>query len=841
MMSQILIFVFALLVLINITIFPIGIAEAKSEMSPLEQYQQYRTKYGKDTAREDMLDNGRIDNSVNAVEFTHSEFALQSQNNAQNKIQIQRTIPDQDTFVYHWEQNSTDTGSEYSSYVNTPVTVTFLDSSIIIPDNSASERLLNKYGILLSNEKRTWTFDKSYALLQTMDSIPQKTYNTINEQKGVSSKWILVDDHIDDDIRITEQDSHYTVEISSDAFNSANPRIALIDDKMGKYFSQRLHHAATWFVTDKGSNLDAVEKILNERFGVSILVPSYDTLTKQTTKETAKNFQQFHSHEMVQIINTFEEMPKGFHTIDGLNYLVRRADGTAHPLYPSAPAVSWTGTNPGYIEFMESAFSDTDHLHRLIIHEKSHFLWKHLFSSDIKDDWVRLGGWHQDKKTASGWATTKTTEFVSAYAHQQNPDEDMAESIAYFVINPDKLKSRSLAKYEFIRDRIMEGNIYIPTIRADLTFDVLNLYPDYIYPGKIIRVDISVIGKQNEDKRGTVEIELSGKEKYEGAKSARFRLISEQGTYHDVTLLPVDESGLVLRGEVTVSKNAKGGLWYTDQIILGDQVENQRFKGQNDFGWKFFVNNQDEDTTPPSYVKRSLSLRTHNDIIQSKPVQTVSASWRVSDPTDIKTCYATIDHDDIDSYSISAYGEFDSKTATCLVNFRVTEFYRTGYYNIKQVIMKDNAGNDSTTNFTNLLEDGSVFVRTTNPDVDYPYLDTQNIKISATPTNPVAPNGETNVSITYFAKDNKSGLGQVSFILRDPQGVQHYFYHYHKNFHSMFFDGNPAVLTKYDINLVLPEGSAPGKWALIQMNLADKANNSKSYQFVEIVHFDILG
>ena len=37
----------------------------------------------------------------------------------------------------------------------------------------------------------------------------------------------------------------------------------------------------------------------------------------------------------------------------GLNYLVRRLDGTPHPLYPTAPAVAWPSA--GYIEFMESA------------------------------------------------------------------------------------------------------------------------------------------------------------------------------------------------------------------------------------------------------------------------------------------------------------------------------------------------------------------------------------------------------------------------------------------------------------------------------------------------------
>ena len=58
----------------------------------------------------------------------------------------------------------------------------------------------------------------------------------------------------------------------------------------------------------------------------------------------------------------------------GLKYLVRRLDGTPHPLHPTAPAVAWTSA--GYIEFMESAFQGQglDYIHRLILHEKAHFL-----------------------------------------------------------------------------------------------------------------------------------------------------------------------------------------------------------------------------------------------------------------------------------------------------------------------------------------------------------------------------------------------------------------------------------------------------------------------------------
>ena len=106
----------------------------------------------------------------------------------------------------------------------------------------------------------------------------------------------------------------------------------------------------------------------------------------------------------------------------------------------------------------------------------------------FEQDCVELSAGYAVSDDADDWATTKQTEFVSAYAHQHNPDEDMAESISYYIVNPDKLRSRSPAKYEFIQNRIMHGTRYISQIRADLTFEVYNLYPDVVYPGRIIRV-----------------------------------------------------------------------------------------------------------------------------------------------------------------------------------------------------------------------------------------------------------------------------------------------------------------------------------------------------------------
>jgi hypothetical protein len=821
-------------ILISVNAINQNYVEATSD-TPLIQFTEYREEYGKDTARVDMKDNGFIDNSINSVRFEHIESETINYENEGNNLLITRTVPDSAAeFFYHWEQDDTSV-SEYSSYINEPLEIIFLDEKIVIPDDSASEKLLKNYGILLSNEGEDWQFENTYALLEVIDNIPQVTNKL---KQDVTSKWILTTEHIDNDIRIIGDGSVNIVEISVDAFENSNPKIVQIDDKKGKYFSYRLHHALVWFVTDEGNNLDAIEYILNKKFGVSTNISDYSKLTKSTTNESEKSFQQFHSWELLEIISTFEEMPDGFHSIEGLNYLVRRSDGTDHPLYPSSPAVAWASVSPGYVEFMETAFTkDDNYLHRLIIHEKSHFLWGHVFSDELKHEWNKLGGWYKDN-SQSGWSTTKTTEFVSAYSHLVNPNEDMAESISYFIINPDKLKSRSLPKYEFIKNNIMGDAIYLTGVREDLTFNVLNLNPDYIYPGKIIRVDISITGKEQEKKHGIIEIEINGNDNFEGSKSAYLRLYSEIGTYKDVSLRPIDDFGFILRGEIMLSEYAKSGLWNTNQITISDQSGNQRFEGQNNFGWKFFVNNPNEDIIKPKYVQDSLELTKRDTKSLQQTIQIISVNWKVDENQKMDICHAKIDHESNESYSFSSYGVFDIKNNECNVDFKITDYFSLGNYIVKQLKMIDVAGNTSTVGSQILSNNYSIFMKTNNEDVIYPNLDVNDITISAKASNQNSPSGETEVKIVFYASDDKSGLGQVSYRLQDPQGIQHNFYHYHENFHSLFFDGQPKESKRYDINLILPEGSAPGKWALTSMTLSDKANNKKTYEFTEVIHFE---
>ncbi len=444
-------------------------------------------------------------------------------------------------FTYTWKTDTTYEGTESATLVQ-PVQVMFLNEPIQVVPHSSSLRLMQQYSVLLGTE---WSDGQAYRLLQTFESIPQLSNDPYKETLEVpSSLWQLTDQHIQNDIEIRIQDGQKIVTLSREAFTYADPLLAEIEGVRGRFFSKRLHHVVVRYVTDGGRDRHALKQILEKRYGVSINVPDYTELTRRTTKEHAGRFGEFKNEELITLVSMLEEYPQGMLSTPGLQYLVRRLDGTPNPRYPTAPAIAWV--TEGYIEFMESAFKGQglDYIHRLILHEKAHFFWEHLFDDQLKQDWIELGGWYINPDDEDGWSTTKQTEFVSAYAHKKNPNEDMAETISYYIVNPDKLRSRSPAKYEFVRDRIMHGTRYISRIREDLTFQVYNLYPDLVYPGRIIRVDIQIHGEPEEDKVITIELEIHQEENnFDNAQATSIRIHSTRGTYFDIYLYPVSSDG----------------------------------------------------------------------------------------------------------------------------------------------------------------------------------------------------------------------------------------------------------------------------------------------------------
>ena len=760
------------------------------------------------------------------------------------------------SFTYHWEIDETLEGSESATVVE-PVQVTLLDEPIEVASHSASLALMRKYSVYLGPE---WDPGHAYRLLQTFESIPQETNNPYEENPRVeASVWRLDNLHIQNDLSVEYRDGQQIVTITAEAFVHATPLLAEIEGVRGRYFSKRLHHAMVRFVTDNGADRYALERILQERYAVSINIPDYTELTRHTTGEHAGRFSEFKNEELIALVSMLEEFPSGMLKTPGLKYFVRRLDGQPHPLYPTAPAVAWTGA--GYIEFMESAFKGQgfDYIHRLILHEKAHFLWAHLFDEQLKQDWIKLGGWFENPDDKDGWSTTKQVEFVSAYAHGINPNEDMAESISFYIVRPDKLRSRSPAKYEFIQNRVMHGTRYISKIREDLTFEVYNLYPDYVYSGRIIRIDIQVEGEPEEDKRVTVEIEIHGESDLDAAQSAYIRVFSDKGTFFDLAWMsPVDANGMsvpsghILRGEATLSKYAANGYWRPDQIRIWDAQRNERLASPTiNFGWKLYIDNPLADCEPPIYAKNSMRLSLSDATTEEgRPYQIVTARWQLIEKNGIQGVYAQMNDENRETYSRREnWGEYNPKTGEATVKLIIPDYFQNGTYTMSTITMEDVALNGGSVYFTDWFGEhnnsgldeppATIEIQTTNPDSTQPVLNINQITIQAEPTQPHAPNGETRVDIIFRIKDNISGYASTDMLLRDPQGGTHFFRHYDVDFWDVYFSRDPKVYETYHKTIILPVGSAPGTWGLAEMNVHDKAQNTLRVDFTEIVRFEV--
>ena len=756
-------------------------------------------------------------------------------------------------FEFSWEMDETPEGSESATVVE-PVQVVILGEAVAVPSHSASLRLRQKYSVHLGPE---WSAGHAYRLLLTFESIPQKT-----DPKLPDSLWHLSSRHVPNDIEIAYRGEERIVTVAEEAFVYAAPLLAEIDGVRGRYFSKRLHRAVVRFVTQNGADKRAIDRILERRYAVSVRVPDFTELTRHTTQETAASFEEFKNEEMITILSMLEEYPEGMLKTPGLKYLVRRMDGIPHPLSPDAAAIAWT--DAGYIEFMEKAFKETTlpFVQRLVLHEKAHFLWAYLFDEQLKQDWIEIGGWYENPDDKDGWSTTKQVEFVSAYAHGVNPNEDMAESISFYIVDPDKLRSRSPAKYEFIQNRVMHGTRYISKIREDLTFQVYNLWPDYVYPGRIIGIDIQVRGAPEEDKHVTVILQLHGESEFDTAARGYTELYSEKGIRKSIGFFPIDEHGEwvpashVLKGEFTLSKYAPNGYWTPDQISVGDANKNERYSSQVDFGWKLYIDNPLADCVPPQYVPNSLRLSlSESQTARGERFQVLTARWQVIEDIGLISCGFTINDENSQTYSLYGHGYYwDEKGAKMAAEkgeieatVIVADYRQSGTYRVGAINMRDLAGNISGVSFIEGRgeEAQTIEIQTRFPDDTPPELDVNTITIKAEPTNPEAPNGETRVDIMFQARDDIAGYNSSRIHLRDPQGVRHGFSHYGNNHDqgpksNLYFIGDPAVYQTYHKIIILPIGSVPGTWGLSDMSLHDKAENTLHVDFTEIVRFEII-
>ena len=749
-------------------------------------------------------------------------------------------------FEFEWVTNETHQGQETVTPVE-PLSVNILGREVEVFDDSSALKLHDLYNVYLDNH--SWTHEYSYALLNAFEQIPLGSWGTSLER----SMWSIVDIELDNDISILNNGDDVSVFISLNAFTNTNSMLAEIDGVRGKLFSKRLHNAVLRYVTDQGSNRNYVHHILRERYNVSLYPPDYTELTKHTTGEFWERFSSFKNEEILTIITMLEEFPSGMITTPGLKYIIRRLDGTPHPLYPEAAAVAWTSA--GYIEFMESAFTgDYQYLQRVILHEKAHFLWSHLFDDQLKEDWKILGEWYQDED--GEWFTLNETEFVSAYAHGVNPNEDMAETISHYIVNPDKLRSVSPRKYEFIQNRVMHGDRYISKIREDLTFRVYNLYPDYVYPGKIIRVKIQVTGLPEEDKSVTVELELHHESPLDLSTFGGTTIHSNRSPVSfSPAFFPVDANGNrvsqsnILQAKFTMSKYLPSGYWQPGAITVSDSNGLLRLTGDKKFGWKMYIDNPLEDIEPPKYVPNSLKLTSEEINSPGGAYISVTATFLAPDDTGINWFMVAMNDQDSETYGRRAdgglqyrNGSYDKETGLAKIALKFPHYMPKGLYQVNHIIIRDMGGTRLSFFFTESDEDedpASIYIDTKTPDTDPPDLDVNRIKVVATPTNPDHPNGETIVDIEFYVRDNISGYEMGLITIRDPLGNPHQKWHVAAESYGMYINYDPTKYRKFTQQILLPVGSHPGIWGITNILGRDKAGNTKDYDFTEIVRFEV--
>ena len=796
-------------------------------------------------------------------------------------------------YTYNWVDDDSAAGHATQSYIAEPTEIIVLNDTISVPTDFSSIKLRTEYGVILSDDKEKWTNEDAYRLYKMFSNLPYNKFgenNTLDYSTGENIRGVfyLSEEEIYEDISIEDKDGMPHATVSQSAFTYAEPQIVKIDGIRGKFFSKRLYHAVVNFITDFGNNEEVLNWLARERFGIQFVKPSQFSQIFEEENGTFmgddnSNFQDYYKTEKLEILAMFEELPEGFHKQEGLKYLVRRIDGQEHPdpVYKPAAAIAWTGLKT--IEFMSKAFiggnlSDT---RRLILHEKAHFLWAYTFDQTTKDDWAEIGGWFEDPTSGTGWSNYNTTEFVSAYAHAKNPNEDMAESIAIYLTNPDRLINVSQKKYEFIRDRIMHGTRYISIIREDLTFTVYNLYPDYTFPGKIVELDLEVEGGSEEDKKVTMKIRLNSTDPaIDGAKQGYVRFASSIGTIFDIGLHAQNGSiDSVLVGSASLSKFAKSGYWTLASLRTWDQVGNQRYENTSTVGAKLFIENPKEDITPPKFLEYKITridstFNTNGEIDSNgEPGQAIKLEdkWEEALQLSSNGVRYRIDFPNPDQAE-TYYKETSTyvKNPNSLIKqgegfFFIEDFYPSGYYSPTSSYTGDQAGNSSWVNYSNNPENAnwanninsfvalkdSVYVETKYPDIIKPEIDLNNISVIAEPTNPQAPNGETRVDINFNARDlsdfpgYEAGIEAVSLTLRDPQGKKFSYQtgNATMNHPDIDYNSDPTFdpeWRNYRFDLTLPVGSAPGLWGISDIVIRDKVGNTKSYNFEEYVRFDII-
>ena len=204
------------------------------------------------------LSNGKWSLSIDATGYTYpTAKVLNIPEDTSAKITL--TEMQTGSYRYTWQDDDSAAGHSTQSYYSEPTNIVVLDKSVSVPNDYASIKLRNDFGVVLSDDIKSWSKEDSYRLYKMFTSLPFNENGEGNKVdfstgEGVRGVFYLTDDEQYKDLTLEKDGDLVNATISQSAFTYATPLVVTIDGIKGKFYSKRLYHVVVNYVTDFASD-----------------------------------------------------------------------------------------------------------------------------------------------------------------------------------------------------------------------------------------------------------------------------------------------------------------------------------------------------------------------------------------------------------------------------------------------------------------------------------------------------------------------------------------------------------------------------------------------------------
>jgi hypothetical protein len=729
--------------------------------------------------------------------------------------------------------------------------------------SNTAQALLSDYGITLDSSDLVWSGEYAERLLSTMQSSWDTAWGPLPLNK--SSTWKLTAREQPNDISITENDAGFQVVVTAAAFRYASGVPAIIEGQRGSFFSQRLQKATLRFITRNGRDTYVMNTILQNRFQMSTFA-SGSTLTYYTTKEPDERFQRLSGDETLTLLTLLSEIPEGIRLKRSWLYLLRRANTVQHPilkdkdaLFVGCSAKPGSPFNP-YVEITQRGLlQDPKAQLETMIAAMTGILWDVETPDALRKEWITLGAWREVSE--GHWITDNPTEAFSRIpvGLYTGPQADFAASVATYISNGEELRARSPKRYEFLKLYVMHGTRFLRKLREDLSFPVLNLWPDYSGPGGVREATVIVTGAASADKRIQGRLLLRGSDpRIDGAQSGyvsfkkRGDERSETPSKFSLNCMahrPDSEYrvSMEMRCEGYASRYLPSGFYDVEYAHLRDQVDNSRIENRATLSWSVYINNYLEPPPQPELIPGTQTISVERMSIEGRDVPVLKTQFRLLNHASFAGASQNVQPDCLEGCSRRLTGRHQQSLMVgnlVTLTQAISPHTPSGRYGLRSITTYSKEWLMKYFPFSSVPSENEyqmpfANLETEDEDLEVPEVDINQIGVVARAIRPEAPNGETRVRVTMRARDNKSGISDLGYCLLSPRGKMMCQGFYDQRFGTLVETEDPTQWREYVSNITLPAGSEPGVWGVENVYISDKAGWIVSRSLTELVEFKV--